>query len=594
MTFRSLIRFGASACALLPIAVFAQTVGKNQIQVLKKYSGIKASSISTDDFVVQIDETYNYQPIWPENPVKQIDTKGVPNKLVAGGLLPTSRGILGKFFPAIEDTGWTPPDPDLAVGANHVLAVVNSSIAWFDKNGTKLFQQSAGTFFSGMGAGSFIFDPKCFYDRINQRYVMVFLEQANASQISKLLLAVSDDNNPAGTWHRYRLESKLTVGTQNWWLDYPGFGYNKDAYVVCGNMFPFGSGNFGGVQFLVIPSAPLLSGGAATVSVLRDANGGSAQIAEMISTTAANVYGISRASDTSMRVYTVNNPSGTPTLQFTSVSVPFNTGPSMNAASTSNRSLSPVDDRVFNATWRDGRLVTSHNIQSGSFIASRWYQINTNGYPQAAPTLGQSGNVSSNQLHQFLPAISINAYEDISTMFAGSSSTVTANMLFTGRTSSDTAGAMGTPQILENSANIDYSRQRWGDYFGVDVDPVDDLHFWGIGMTVDPDNGWRTSIYKWRIAPVLKSVTFGPNPVPVGQNTTLTVSLTSPAGPGGVVVTLSPVTKGVQVPASLTIPEGSLSASAVLSTANINRITSFVVEATANGRTLSRLLTIAY
>lgn len=592
MTFSHLFRSSAMIGALLPIALFAQSVGKDQIQVHKKYSGIKASSINTDDFVVQIDETYNYQPIWPENPIRRFDVKGTPNKLVAGGLLQNSRGVLDKFFPAIDDTGWTPPDPDLAVGPNHILAVVNSSISWFDKSGTKLFQQTAGTFFNGLGAGSFIFDPKCFYDRVNQRYVMVFLEQADNPQTSKLLIAVSDDNNPTGTWHRYRLESKLTVGTQTYWLDYPGFGYNKDAYVVCGNMFGFSSG-WAGVQFLVIPSAPLLSGGAASVSVLRDANGGSAQIAEMISSTATNVYAISRLNGTTMRVYSVNNPGGTPTLQFSSVSVPTNSGPTMNATSTNNRTLSPVDDRVFNATWRNGRLVTSHNIQSGSFIATRWYQINTNGYPQAAPTLGQSGNVASNQLHQFLSAISINAYDDISTMFAGSSATVTANMLFAGRTSSDTVGTMGLPQILETSANNDYSASRWGDYFGVDVDPVDDLHFWGVGMTVNASNRWRTSIYKWRIAPAPKQITFSENPVTAGSTTTMTVNLSSPAGPGGVTVTLRALVKGlVRLPSSIFIPEGGMSGSGTIRTSSSQGALSVGIQAAANSKSVTATLNV--
>lgn len=595
MTFSHVFRSCATVGALLPIALFAQSVGNDQVQVYKKYSGIKSSPIDTNGLVVQIDETFNYQPVWPENPISITNIKGTPNRLIAGGLLQSSRGVLERFFPAIDDTGWTPPDPDIAVGPNHALAVVNSSISWFDKSGTKLFQQTAGTFFSGMGAGSFLFDPKCFYDRINQRYVMVFLEKADAPQTSKLLIAVSDDSNPAGTWHRYRLESLLTVNSQTFWLDYPGFGYNKDAYVVCGNMFPFSGGGFGGVQFLVIPSAPLLSGGAATASALRHAGGGSAQIAEMISPTASNVYGVSRSSSTSMRVYTINNPGGTPTLQFASVAVPSNSGPTMNAASTNEKSLSPVDDRVFNATWRNGRLVTSHNIQSGNFVATRWYQINTNGYPQSAPTLGQSGNVASNQLHQFLSAISINGYDDISTVFAASSTTVTANMMFAGRASSDVAGAMGVPQILDTSVGDNYSgfNGRWGDYFGVDVDPVDDLHFWGIGMTVNASNRWRTSIYKWRLAPVPKQVTFSQNPVTAGSPTNITVNLTSPAGPGGVTVTMRALVKGlVRLPSSIFIPEGEMSGSGIIRTSESQGALSVGIQVAANSKSVTATLNV--
>lgn len=594
MTFSHAFRSSAMLCALLPIALCAQSTGKVQAQNSKILTGFKSSPINTESLPIQIDESYRYMPKRPENPVDYSRRIGSPNKLVAGGLLKDGLGILKGHFPAIDATGWTPPDPDIAVGPNHILAVVNSSIAWFDKSGTKLFQQTAETFFSGLGAGTFQFDPKCFYDRVNQRYVLLFLERGTSPQVSKLLIAVSDDNNPAGTWHRYRLEAFLTISGQPYWLDYPGFGYNKDAIVVTGNMFPFGSGAFGGAQFIVIPTAPLLTGSAATLTSIRDAGSGSVQVAEMISPTAANVYAVSRNNSTSMRVFTINNPGGAATLQSTTVTVPSNSGPTMTAASTNGNSLDTIDSRVFNATWRDGRLVAAHNIQSGSFVGTRWYQINTNGYPSSAPTLGQSGNITSTQLHQFMPAISTNAYGDISTIFTGSSSTVTANLLYAGRTVADAAGAMGLPQLLENSANTNYTSGRWGDYFGVDVDPVDDIHFWGIGMSVNANNGWRTSIYRWRVAPVLKALTFSPNPVLTGQVVTMTVELTSPAPAGGVTVAINPVTKGLQLPATLFIPEGSVSASAPINTANTSRKSVYTIEAVANGRSISTNLNIRF
>jgi hypothetical protein len=562
--------FGASSlfCALLPLSAFAQkTNATTQLLPERTIAKTVASSIDTNNIFVQIDETYNYQPRWPENPVNRIDPPLVSNNLRAGGMFTQQAGTLGGLFPAIGATGWTPADPDIAVGPNHILATVNSSIAWFDKTGTKLFQQTAQTFFAGMGAGSFQFDPKCFYDRVNQRYVMVFLEQSGSPQTSKLLVAISDDNNPAGTWHRYRLEAMLNIGGQNFWLDYPGFGYNKDAYVVTGNMFGFSNG-FGGVQFVVIPKTPLLTGAPVTTTSFRHAGGASAQVAEMISNSVPNIYAVSRNGGSAVTLYSVNTPGGTPTINFTSVTVPPNSGPGMDAQSTSGNFLDSIDGRVFNATWRDGKLVTAHNIQSGSFLGSRWYQLNTNGYPSSAPTLGQSGNLTSASQHFFCPAISVNAYGDISAGFTGSSTSITANLLFSGRTVIDAAGTMGAAQLLESSSGNNYNQGRWGDYFGVDVDPVDDMSFWGIGMTVAANNSWRTSIFKWRIAPLLKSLTVTPNPVSAGGTATVTVTLTSPAGPGGVKVALTTSPRGSfpELVSGETIPEGAVSTSTVIQT----------------------------
>ncbi len=73
---------------------------------------------------------------------------GPSNNLEAGGLLYAERSVPGEQWAGIGSTGWYPPDPDIAVGPNHVLEVVNSSVGWFDKaTGVKQFQQTGSTFF---------------------------------------------------------------------------------------------------------------------------------------------------------------------------------------------------------------------------------------------------------------------------------------------------------------------------------------------------------------------------------------------------------------------------------------------------------------
>ena len=45
-------------------------------------------------------------------------------------------------FPGISQARFTPPDPTLAVGPNHVVEMVNSEIAFFAKDGTMQFQNT--------------------------------------------------------------------------------------------------------------------------------------------------------------------------------------------------------------------------------------------------------------------------------------------------------------------------------------------------------------------------------------------------------------------------------------------------------------------
>jgi len=590
------MKFGIArrACSLLCLSLAALLGAQQDSEGVKQI--VPVSTVDTNAFFVKIDESYQYQPLRPENPINRNETGSIPNNLRAGNLTSTLRGKTGPLFPAVDATGWTPPDPDLAVGPNHIVAVVNSSIAFFDKSGVKQFQQTAGTFFSGMGAGSFIFDPKAFYDRARGRYVVVFLEQDDAAQISKLLFAVSDDNDPNGTWYRYRIESKLVINNVGYWLDYPGFGYNSEAYVVSGNMFGFTTG-FAGVQFVTIPAAQASSGSTVTATSLRDSSGASAQVAEMVTDKPGTVYALSRANSTALRLYSINNPgSGSPTVSFTSVAVPSHSGPTGDAASTSGRFLDTLDPRVFNVTWRNDRLVAAHNIHNGSFAGSRWYEVATNNYPSASPALVQAGTIGSASQNYFMPAISVNSQGSIAAIFTASSSTVTANLLYAGRQSSDAAGTMGAPNLLESSIGNNYSQGRWGDYFGVDVDPVDDVTFWGIGMTVASTNNWRTSIFSWTIAPPappsLASLSVSPATVAGGSSSTGTATLTSPAPAGGIVVSLSSNSSFATVPASVTVPSGASSASFTIGTTSPSTNQVATISGTYDGVTRTANLTI--
>jgi hypothetical protein len=461
---------------------------------------VPASRFDTRSMIVQVDTSQSRRPFQPRNPAELPDFAYRHNDLPVGSVAPLDRFQAQALWPAISNTGWYPPDPDIAVGPNHVVAVVNSSIAFFTKSGTKQFQRTALDFFSGMGAGTFIFDPKCFYDRVRGRYVIVFLEQSNSTETSKLLLAVSDDSDPNGTWYRYRLESKLIVNGVAYWLDYPGFGYNKDAYVVSGNMFGFGSG-FVGAQFITIPSAPASNGQPVSTVSIHHSNSTSVQMAEVIDPARNVVFGVSRNGTTSMRLHAIRNPgTGTPTHVFTNVSVPSNSSPSSNAPSTSGRFLSTIDGRVFNAVWRGGRMVAAHTISLSGINTCRWYEFNTNSWPESgSPSLVQSGNIGSTSLHYFTPAININGAGSISALMTASSTTVTADIRIASRVLGDPAGVMATPSVLESSVGINYTLTRWGDYFGVDVDPVDDSTFYGIGMSVAADNNWRTSIFSWSV-----------------------------------------------------------------------------------------------
>jgi len=574
---------------LLCVAAFLPNLG--YAQIVRKELSVPASSIDTRMWQPQVVERHqgNVEP--PENPVMPptVTSKrhDVPVGKVDAG---SARVAPGLKFPGMSSTGWTPPDCDIAVGQNHIVEVVNSSIAFYTKGGTKQLQQTFETFFAGVAGGSFLFDPKAYYDRANNRYVIVVLEMDGGSETSKVLVGVSDDADPNGTWHRYRFEAKLTVSGTSYWLDYPGFGYNQDGYVITGNMFGF-SGGWAGVQFLTIPSAPLLTGSPANVYSLRDGNGASAQVAESVDNSNA-VYAIGAAGSNDHRLYALSNVgTANPTLVTSDVGIGNYSGPTKRATSTGGQTLDAGDGRLINAWWTNGRMLAAHAIQIGNNVGIRWYEFSTAGWPGGgSPSLIQSGNISSNNYDYFYPAIAKDASGAIGLVFGGSNGSETANIFAAGRLTTDPLGNVGTPVNLGVSAGVGYTGGRWGDYFGTEVDPVDGRTFWSIAETLGANNDWETQIVSFSLSPVVAAVTVSPNTLVAGLSATGTITLSGPAPAGGQLVSLSTNNVSATVPATVNVPQGATSATFSVTTVSVTADVTVTITASANLRSSSATL----
>ena len=66
-------------------------------------------------------------------------------------------------FTGLVNNGWSPPDPQMAVGPDHIVLIGNGAIAFFTKEGTPLFEDEiAGPngFWGELGATGSVFDPE--------------------------------------------------------------------------------------------------------------------------------------------------------------------------------------------------------------------------------------------------------------------------------------------------------------------------------------------------------------------------------------------------------------------------------------------------
>ena len=107
---------------------------------------------------------------------KKVELSAVPiaAAALAPGLPPAAAPTGSTNFAGISATGWLPPDCTMAVGPDHVLLSVNSSVAIYAKaGGAALLQRTLSQWFSNVSLGLTVFDPKALYDQHAGRWVLM-------------------------------------------------------------------------------------------------------------------------------------------------------------------------------------------------------------------------------------------------------------------------------------------------------------------------------------------------------------------------------------------------------------------------------------
>lgn len=413
------------------------------------------------------------------------------------GFAPRPRCYAG--FSGVNDTGWFPPDPTLAVGPNHVVELVNATISWFDKaTGTVQLSQpldSSGNpgFFEGVGAGNFCFDTRCIYDDIDSRFVVLCAEMYSGA--SWIDIAVSDDNDPNGTWYKYRTDAVTNVGSNSYWVDYPSLGFDDVGYYVTGNLFEFTSGASGGTKYRCFDKSTMLSGGTATWKDLRDSASFSVQAGEHHTVPNAPFF-MSLASSTKLNMQAIKNPLTSPQLVSTTLTVASFSSPP-DAPNLGGSAIDTLDGRIINLDHRDKRLVCGHGVDVGNGKASaRWYEVKSRMWPQSGtPAINQTGNVDlGNNTFCWYPALAWNGNDEIGMSFAFSGANEYAGIGYATQKTTDPAGVM-SQMVRVRQGKASYNNGRWGDFFDCCPDPSDATKFWGVGEYTLSTNSWGTWIY---------------------------------------------------------------------------------------------------
>src|SRR5205085_194778 len=138
----------------------------------------------------------------------------------------------------------------------------NGRFRIWDKNGILIRTINANSWYGTALNNANAFDPKVLYDQLSKRWIMVWLDQNNATSRGYYLISVSDDSIPLGTWYNYAIKSSLYGTTESGtWSDYQGVGFDNQALYITGRQFGFTGGFFGG-KVRIISKAQLYANNA--------------------------------------------------------------------------------------------------------------------------------------------------------------------------------------------------------------------------------------------------------------------------------------------------------------------------------------------
>jgi hypothetical protein len=425
-----------------------------------------------------------------------------------------------------------------AVGKTQFTVFVNGRLRTFVKStglADGVLDINPDVFFASVitppdeGEFSFTSDPQVRYDRLTSRWFLTIIDvtlnfpKFRVTRPNRVLIALSDaasngilTGSTVFTFYQFQGDSTL-------FTDYDSLGVDASALYIGGNMFTL-PGVFDSTKGFVIPKAPLLTGSPATVWMFPGLVATSSSAGPFAprgvdnpdpSNTGATALGYfigpDNASFGTLMVRRITNPGSvtvSPTISGNlSITVPATSTPlDVPHLGNSGGLLDALDDRLFAASMRNGRLWTAHNIgvdNSGAPAgmmanrdAARWYELQN---LSTSPSLVQSGtlydNTTPNDFNQrfyWIPSITVSGqgHSALGCSIAGANEHV--NAFTTGRLATDALGTLrdgpgGTAFPGYTSSSTAYNPggdggnpRRWGDYSFVSVDPNDDMTMWTI------------------------------------------------------------------------------------------------------------------
>lgn len=454
--------------------------------------------------------------------------------------------------------GNVPPDPEIAAGPNHVIAVVNVAFEIYDTNGNSLVGPTTfQSFMNSNPACTGVFDPNAVYDEQADRFVLGIDADGSA-----YCVAVSQTSDPTGSWNIY------AFSTGSDFFDYPHAGVGNDAIYMGANLFRCRGPrcSFFESRVWAFDKWAMYNGQAVT-SVSRGLPTSEDTPQPL------NLHGWSQGTwpasgphyfftntnfnGQTYSVWSWNDPFGANTLSLVgTVNLQTYTGVTagvpVDVPQLGGQNIQANDFRPQDFEYRNGYAWSVQTIAcnpgGGTVNCIRWSQIDP-----ATATIVDAGVYASNGEYRFFGDLAVNACDDMAVGYTKSSTSIYPGIWVTGRQSGDPAGTLQAETQLK-AGEIAYTSfetsapRRWGDYTGMTIAP-DGVTFWYLGEysknTGTTDGRWGTYIgaFSYPCDPGGPQPT--PTPIPPSPTPTAT-----PIGPTPTPTTVPPTPTPTSTPAA--------------------------------------------
>jgi hypothetical protein len=422
-----------------------------------------------------------------------------------------------QVFDAIQ-TDATAYDASIAVGPSDVVVTTNFTAAVLAKDGKRPLETSLHAWFAQVlpPEVDVVFDPRVLYDQHDDRWVLV-ASAVHYDNFTRpfLLLSVSQTSDPRRDWWVWGFAE--SGGDAARWPDHPSLGVDAHALYVSANLFKGLSGEPAIGRLRVLPKAMPYGGGPPSYTDFEGLRN-PADEDHPDPTPALTVFpchtwdapGVETLVSTrkdhpterAVTLWTLTDPVGDPELTCRSVSVAPYAVAVPPAAQQDGPALTTGDARVRNAVFSGGSIwfafATAHQAEA-TVGAARWYQVD----PDSARVV-QEGHFAVTDVHHCYPALVPDMHGNATLVVGRAAAGERVSLHVTSRHASDPPGELPPSRPVHDGRAVHdnpdrWERNRWGDYHGAALDPVDRATVWVYGAYPLSEKVWGTSVGALRV-----------------------------------------------------------------------------------------------